>query len=98
MRTIRSLHSAACSLSPVFCLLLSALCLATPVSAKVTALVGGRLIDGWGGTPVNNSVVLVEGERIKAVGTIDSLPVPADAEIIDCRGMSVLPGLWDNHV
>ena len=67
-------------------------------SAKVTALVGGRLIDGWGGAPVNNSVVLIEGERIKAVGTADSLPVPAGAEVIDCRGMSVLPGLWDCHV
>jgi imidazolonepropionase-like amidohydrolase len=67
-------------------------------SAKVTALVGGRLIDGWGGPPVNNSVVLIDGERIKAVGTVDSLPVPAGAEVIDCRGMSVLPGLWDCHV
>jgi imidazolonepropionase-like amidohydrolase len=66
--------------------------------AKITALVGGRLIDGWGGAPVNSSVILIEGDRIKAVGTIDSLPVPADAEVIDTRGMSVLPGLWDSHV
>lgn len=66
--------------------------------AKITALVGGRLIDGWGGAPVNQSVVLIEGERIKAVGTVDSLPVPTGAEVIDCRGMSVLPGLWDCHV
>lgn len=66
--------------------------------AKITALVGGRLIDGWGGAPVNSSVILIEGDRIKAVGTIDSLPVPADAEVIDTRGMSVLPGLWDCHV
>jgi imidazolonepropionase-like amidohydrolase len=71
---------------------------AAPAAAKTTALVGGRLIDGWGGAPVNNSVILIEGERIKAVGTVDSLPVPAGAEVIDCRGMSVLPGLWDNHV
>jgi imidazolonepropionase-like amidohydrolase len=68
------------------------------VQAKITALVGGRLIDGWGGTPVNNSVVLIEGERIKAVGTAETLAVPAGAEIVDCRGMSVLPGLWDCHV
>lgn len=66
--------------------------------AKITALVGGRLIDGWGGAPVNSSVILIEGDRIKAVGTVDSLPVPADAEVIDTRGMSVLPGLWDSHV
>jgi len=76
--------------------LLGGLCASS--SANVTALVGGRLIDGWGGAPVNNSVVLIEGERIKAVGTVDSLPVPAGADVIDCRGMSLLPGLWDCHV
>jgi imidazolonepropionase-like amidohydrolase len=86
-----------------FCLLLL-LCLpslraySATAPSKVTALVGGRLIDGWGGAPVNNSVVLIEGERVKAVGTVDSLPVPKGAEIVDCRGMSVLPGLWDCHV
>jgi imidazolonepropionase-like amidohydrolase len=79
--------------------LLASACLLTAAhAAKLTALVGGRLIDGWGGPPVNNSVILVEGERVKAVGTVDTLPVPADAEVIDCRGMSVLPGLWDMHV
>ena len=82
----------------VLCLLFSVLCFATSTSAKLTALVGGRLIDGWGAAPVNNSVILIEGERIKAVGTVDSLPVPAGAEVIDCRGLSVLPGLWDCHV
>lgn len=66
--------------------------------AKITALVGGRLIDGWGGPPVNHSVVLIDGERIQAVGTVGSLPIPDGAEIVDCRGMSLLPGLWDNHV
>jgi len=81
----------------VLCLLFSVLCL-PPVSAKVTALVGGRLIDGWGGAPVSHSVILIEGERILAVGTVESLPVPAGAEVIDCRGMSLLPGLWDCHV
>jgi imidazolonepropionase-like amidohydrolase len=74
------------------------LLLATVAHAKVTALVGGRLIDGWGGAPVNNSVILVENERIKAVGTIETLAVPAGAEVVDLRGMSVLPGLWDMHV
>ena len=51
------------SLPSVLCLLSSVLCFAVPATAKVTALVGGRLIDGWGGAPVNNSVVLIEGER-----------------------------------
>ena len=62
------------------------------------ALVGGTLIDGYGGRPVRNSVILVEGDRIKAVGTVGTLAVPRDAQIISTEGMSVLPGLWDMHV
>lgn len=67
-------------------------------SQNLKALVGGTLIDGFGGTPIRNSVILIEGERIKAVGQIGSLEIPADAEVISTEGMSVLPGLWDMHV
>ena len=66
--------------------------------AAVKALVGGTLIDGFGGPPVRNSVVLIEGERIKAVGQVGTLEVPAGADVISTEGMSVLPGLWDMHV
>ena len=72
--------------------------LAQPPAARVTALVGGTLIDGFGGRPLRNSVVVVEGERISAVGTVGTLPVPGGAEVISTEGMSVLPGLWDMHV
>ena len=65
---------------------------------QLKALVGGTLIDGFGGTPIRNSVIIVEGERIKAVGQVGSLAIPAGAEIISTEGMSVLPGLWDMHV
>jgi len=67
-------------------------------SHKTIALVGGTLIDGYGGQPIPNSIVLIEGERIKAVGQIGQLVVPAGAEVISTTGMSVLPGLWDMHV
>ncbi len=72
--------------------------LVTPLAAEVTALVGGQLIDGWGGAPVPHSVILIEDERIQVVGTVDTVVVPEGAEIIDTRGMSILPGLWDAHV
>jgi imidazolonepropionase-like amidohydrolase len=62
------------------------------------ALVGGTLIDGFGGKPVYNSVVIIEGDKIVDVGTQGSLPVPDDAEIISTEGMTVMPGLWDMHV
>ena len=68
------------------------------VAAERLALVGGTLIDGFGGPPVRNSVILVEGERVVAVGTVESLAVPGDAKVISTEGMSVLPGLWDMHV
>ena len=67
-------------------------------SGTVKALVGGTLIDGFGSTPIRNSVVIIEGERIKAVGQVGSLAIPAGAEVISTEGMTVLPGLWDMHV
>ena len=77
------------------CLLL--LCIPS-FSQQLKALVGGTLIDGFGGTPIRNSVIIVEGERIKAIGQVGSLAIPAGAEVISTEGMSVLPGLWDMHV
>ena len=67
-------------------------------AAGVTALVGGRLIDGQGGPPLANSVILVDGDRITAIGTVATLPVPAGASVVSTEGMDVLPGLWDMHV
>lgn len=62
------------------------------------ALVGGTLVDGYGGPPVRNSVVLVAGERIVAVGTTETVEVPSGVEVVSTEGMTVLPGLWDSHV
>ena len=72
--------------------------LARAQSARVKALVGGTLIDGYGGAPLRNSVIIVDGDRIRAVGQVGTLAVPAGAEVISTEGMSVLPGLWDMHV
>jgi imidazolonepropionase-like amidohydrolase len=71
---------------------------AVPAPAQVTALVGGTLIDGTLRAPVEDSVVLIEGERVKAVGRVGQLAVPPGATVISTEGMSVLPGLWDMHV
>lgn len=65
---------------------------------QLKALVGGTLIDGYGSDPITNSVIIIEGEKIKAVGTTDNTEIPAGAEIISTEGMTVLPGLWDMHV
>ena len=62
------------------------------------ALIGGVVIDGNGGTPVENGVVVVRDGRIEAVGDADSVPVPSDARVVDIEGRAVLPGLADMHV
>ena len=71
---------------------------ATASAQQIKALVGGTLIDGYGGKPIRNSVIVIEGERIKAIGQVGTLQIPQGAEIISTEGMSVLPGLWDMHV
>jgi hypothetical protein len=92
------------ALSGALALILAMLSLAAapapsqPASARVTALVGGRLIDGYGGRPLENSVVLISGERIQEVGRVGEVKIPDGAEVISTEGMSVLPGLWDMHV
>jgi imidazolonepropionase-like amidohydrolase len=70
-----------------------------PLSAQndpVTAIMAGTLIDGTGGPPVRNAIVLVKGERITAVGT--DVMVPGGARVIDLSGMALLPGFIDAHV
>jgi imidazolonepropionase-like amidohydrolase len=65
---------------------------------SVKALTGGTLIDGYGGPPLRNSVIILEGSKIKAIGQVGTLALPSDAEVISTEGMTVLPGLWDMHV
>jgi len=61
------------------------------------AIVGGQLVDGYGGMPLQNSVILVSGNRIVAVGQVGVLDIPATAKVINSNGMTVLPGLWESH-
>lgn len=65
---------------------------------EFTAIVHGRVIDGSGGTPIDNGVVVVRGDKITAVGPADAVRVPKGARVIDATGKSVLPGLADMHV
>ena len=73
-------------------LLLCSLIIVLTVDAQIKAMVGGTLIDGYGGEPILNSVIIIDGEKIKSVGKIGELPIPAGAEIISTEGMTVMPG------
>ncbi len=68
------------------------------MTGKWIALQGATLIDGLGGQPVANSLVLVEGERIQQVGQNGEIELPADCICVDARGKFLLPGLVDSHV
>src|SRR5262245_26345051 len=65
--------------------------------AMIRVLTGATLIDGTGAPPVPNAVVIVDGDRIAAVGAGDALSWPHDAEIVDVRGRTIIPGLIDAH-
>lgn len=69
-----------------------------PASADVTAIVGGTLIDGTGGAPVPDAVVVVRDGTIAAAGPRAKVDVPAGARTIDATGKFVLPGLMDANV
>lgn len=72
----------------------------TPSAAqKITPLViqGGTLIDATGRPPVEDAVIVVEGERIKAVGKRGEVTIPRGARVIDAKGKTILPGFIDGH-
>ena len=72
--------------------------LATVTAAQttsITAIKAGRLVDPETGTASVNQIILIEGERIKAVGA--DLSIPAGARVIDLSKLTVLPGLVDAH-
>ena len=61
------------------------------------AIVGPTVIDGRGGEPLRDAVVLIRGDRIEAVGARASTSLPLDAVSVNARGLTLLPGLIDAH-
>ena len=82
----------------VVCLALCGLVSAAEQKPKVLVLTGARLIDGNGGAPVDDAVVVITGDRFTAVGVRGKVAVPRDAEVLDVKGKTVIPGLIDAHM
>ncbi len=61
------------------------------------AFVGGKVITMEGEQIIENGVVVVEGNKIIAVGQRDNVDIPSDAKVIDITGKSIMPGLIDAH-
>jgi len=62
------------------------------------AIVGATVIDGNGGAPLPDAVVVVRGRRIAAVGPRGSVDVPEGAEVVDGTGRFLTPGFVDTNV
>ncbi len=84
-------------------LLVATFLLPTKVEAQRTAasqslvIAGGTLIDGTGNPPLENAVIVVEGERLKSVGKRGEVAIPKGSRVIDVKGKTILPGLIDGH-
>ncbi len=75
-------------------LMLLPLCACKPTEdSHMKAIIGAVLIDGEGGPPVSNSVVVVAGDRIRAAGAASTVPIPAEADKIDGSGKFLVPAL-----
>jgi len=61
------------------------------------AIMGARLIDATGAAPVEDSVVIVRGRRIAAAGPRGVVAIPSGMPVVDAKGKSLLPGLWEMH-
>ncbi len=78
--------------------MLAALCATgckPPEESQQKAIIGAILIDGTGGPPMSDSVVVVAGSRIRAVGNRANMPIPAGVEKINGMGKFLVPGLID---
>src|SRR4029434_2720689 len=73
------------------------LCSLAEAQTKAVAIVGGTLIDGTGRAPLEDAAVVMLNGRVQAVGKRGELAIPQDAEVIDAKGKSILPGLIDGH-
>lgn len=69
----------------------------SPPRAGALAIVGATVIDGTGRAPIKDATVVIEGDRIAAVGARSQVAVPKGATVLDAAGKYVLPGLWDMH-
>lgn len=70
---------------------------AAPPAAPITALVGGTVIDP-SRAAMADGVVLLQGDRIAAVGSRSQIKIPSGARVVSIAGRFVVPGLIDAHV
>jgi imidazolonepropionase-like amidohydrolase len=80
------------------CATVALLTLAFPALGAKLVITDVRILDGNGGPPIEQGVIVIDGRRIEAVGPKSAVRVPASAKRIDAGGKTALPGLADMHV
>ena len=71
-------------------------CLICPLAlAQTTAIRAGRIVDPDSGAMTTNQIILVEKDKITAIGA--NIAIPSGANVIDLSNATVLPGLFDAH-
>lgn len=68
-----------------------------PAPAPAIAIVNGDLFDSERGVVRPRMTVVIQGDRITAVGPAGSVTIPAGARVLDAAGKTVMPGMWDMH-
>ena len=71
----------------------------TPESQDSTFVVikGATVIDGVSSTPIENAVIVIEGDTIQAIGSAGSVEVPPGAQRVDASGKTIIPGIFNLH-
>ncbi|GAB5558854.1 MAG: amidohydrolase family protein [Synoicihabitans sp.] len=69
---------------------------ATLLSGQPQAFVGAKLLP-ISSVPIHQGVLVIEDGKISAIGSVDDVSIPADAQQIDVTGKTIMPGLVDSH-
>lgn len=65
--------------------------------SELIAITGGTLADVVNGTTMPDATIIIENGAIKTVGKTGAVKIPAGAKVINAKGKTILPGLWDMH-
>lgn len=72
-------------------------CAPMDAGGGTTVLTGGLLIDGTGGPPVENAIVVMSNGRIVAAGPASAVAAPASADVVDVTGKTIMPGMIEGN-
>src|ERR1041385_7799603 len=81
----------------ILLLVLAACSKLLPPKDRIIALEGAWLIDGAGGAPKPDALIIIRNGHIETVSRVNEIPIPKGAERINVVGKTIIPGLLDAH-